>query len=641
MGPNGKKKVLLPNQALEPPEEKEVLEPRIVRKQELERGKTASFDYYIYDIDSKGRFQASSREGYLHLVETLTAHQEYALAATYLRQHGEKLSAYSPQEIAHLERIYKIKEATGDESGEQNAIGLYAAYLLATNPIQSKEAKNVLPGLYQNYLSHFHNITALHLTKEEELRLLKNLLSEYSEPHFMIRLRKLDPDYASKLQGVSPSFEKTKESPSDIKAILKKMQLPSEFEKVKSDKMLLTRGASVVKNFIFDFVTQAIQGTPEQKKWLQDAAIFFRSHSSAETRALGVLFKEILENPSLFTLPPSQRKEWEEWWKKTIDQLQQTSLENAISSRDEVVPDITKPYYRLEKGRSSLPVIPFIFNVKELPPLGKDIDTSTLLEKEIKKKNPELDDWLNKQKNRVSAKEDPLQALEWQRLADDFAYYQNHPSTSGVNLKASAKIPVAEIQRSLRLQTEKDTVEISELETKMTQLANRLPQDQLEKVQHELQQWGGMQKQISLDDIFISLAQKEPKTLQALNHSLDQNDLQQLYSMAGHYLQLVSRFQQSERCLATSKKLEGLKEGASVTEKQELEKQLLSDLLAKREYPLDTHPAYLVFEYYSGILMRKDQIIKLDQFLSGKTANPVMEMIMGPENQKYCCRCWV
>ena len=38
------------------------------------------------------------------------------------------------------------------------------------------------------------------MTKEQELRLLKNILEEGFEPHFFIRLRELDPEYASQLQ---------------------------------------------------------------------------------------------------------------------------------------------------------------------------------------------------------------------------------------------------------------------------------------------------------------------------------------------------------------------------------------------------------------------------------------------------------
>lgn len=641
IGPNGKKKVLLPNQELKAPKKKEVIEPHFKRKQELEIGNTVSFDHYIYEVDAKGQLKTSSREANLFLVETLATHQEYELATTYLRQHGEKLSAYSPPEIVHLERIYKIKEVTGDESGEQYAIGLYAAYLLATNPIHSKEAKKDLSGFYRNYLDHFHNITALHLTKEEELRLLKNLLSEESEPHFKIRLLELDPDYARKLQNIDKTLKNTKVSSDTVKNTLKNMQLP--YIKNKSYKKLLTRGAACVKESIFDFVTEAIQGTPEQKKWLQDAAIFFRSHASKETRALGILFKEILENPSHFTLPPTGSNVYEEqvnWWSRTVDKLDNMNLE-AVSSSDLILPNITRPNYRLEKDRALLPLIPFSLDVKKLSSLGENVDTSTLnkiraaiIDGDIKKENQELDQWLNKQKNAVSAKDDPLQALEWQRLAEDSAFHQNHSTTMGVNLKASAQIPVVEIQAFLKRQSASDLSKIKELETSLLQLANRLPQDRLAKIQHELQRWGGIKKNVTLEDIFISLAQKEPKTLQALNSNLDQQSIHQLYSMAALYLQLTSKSQQCERCLETCKKIENLKKSASVTKKQELEKQLLSDLLAKREYAPNAHPAYLVFEYYAGILMRKDQITKLEDFLSGKTANPIMEMIMGSGKSK-------
>ena len=62
-----------------------------------------------------------------------------------------------------------------------------------------------------------------------------------------------------------------------------------------------------------------------------------------------------------------------------------------------------------------------------------------------------------------------------------------------------------------------------------------------------------------------------------------------------------------------------------MTEVKELEKQLADELKAERSYDPIKHPAYLVFEYYADIMMRKEQVEKLDAFLSGGVTNPVMD----------------
>jgi hypothetical protein len=642
IGPDGKRKVLLPNQELESPQKKEVLEPRFNRKQELEFGKEASFDHYSYEVDAKGELKGNSKESWLHLAATLAAHQEYERAANCLRRQGEKLSSYSAQEIVHLERIMKIGKVTGDESGEQNALGLYAAYLLATNSIQSPAGKKNLPLFYRNYLLHFRNITALRLSEEEELRLVKNILAEKFDPHFFVRLRELDPDYASTFQQIEQPSAEHKPSLINVKEVLENIELPYSKGKTNATPpILLTRAGSKVKEHIFDLSRQAIQGTPEQKKWLRDASLFLLSHSSAETRSLGVLFREIMDNPERFSLPPSSQQteqELKKWWRRTIERLPQTTLEGN-PSRNEPLP-ITPRNFRLESARSSLASIPFSFEVENIPPLDKVIDPSinlqiqaAILVNEARKQNPPLEQWLNAQTNTILGKEDPLQELEWQRLVEDLNFYQNSPS-SGIALKGTIALPFADIQQSLEEQMIRDKYEANILQVRLMELANRLPDSSIEKMQHGLQQWGGTKKEISLDDIFISFAQKEPRTLQSLNTSLDQRDLHEIYSLAARYLSLSVRMQQAERCLETCRKLADLPESISSTAKDELIKRLLGDLLAKREYALENNPEFLVFEYYAGILIRKEQINKLQQFFSDGLVNPVMEMIMGSGKSK-------
>jgi hypothetical protein len=643
----GNKRVLIPDQELKAPLNYEVLVPLLERKQFLEHNAKANFSYFIYEIDSDQFLKTPSREGYLHLIETLAVHQEYEQAANYLRAYGEKLSPYSPQEYRRLQKICQISTITGDCSGEQNGIALYAAYLLETNPAHTKESIGLLFELYKNYLIHFKDTTALKLKKEEEVRIVKNLLAIKFDSHFFTRLRELDPSYTCPIY--ENNFQNQRTLPSyDLYRRLENL-LPSEpsYPRLSDEieaQALLTRSGKVLKEYIFDYVTQAIEGTPEQKKWLRDTSLFLRHQSGEDDRALSVLFEKILENPSKFVVPPTPYEEgygWMEsankqakidelhdWWKKTIKQLEGSMIPTLPSHRNSTVPNITPDYFRLENEHPFLPEIPFSFDLCKISALAEQTNIQRFFiqmpQTHLSQKNNDLKNWLAVQRLQIP-NEDSLQLQEWDRLMQDQDIFESKSPKPIFRLNA----PVALIKQSIQEHTAEVLKTMTVCAEQMIQMANQMPVESMEQIRYQLREWGGLQKKITLDDIFISFAQKNPKILLMRNQKLKNEDIFKLYSLASTYLQAASLQQQTNRCMKICQHLESVDAHAASSEKQEIEKTLYNELHAERVYNPLIDPAYLVFEYYADVILHKEQIEKIEAFLKGDISNPVMEIIMG------------
>ncbi len=636
VGPKGEKKILIPDQKLKKPEEKfKVLLPKIERDQALENGIDRQFEHRLYDVDAKGKLSSKSREGYLYLVGVLAAHQEYALAAEYLREHGEKLSDYTEKEKEYLKRIYQVDLFTGDTSGEQKAIALYAANLLATNPVQSDEAKKILPDLYDGYLKSFQNVTALRLTRNEEMKLLKNLAAKDLKPSYLVRLRELDPDYASQLEAKMIENE-IPPKPKKVRSLLSNLNLPKIVDPPLTEEVeeqaLLTRSGGIIKKYFFDYFRMAISGTDKQKEWIHKASIYLSNQLDIEAQALGRLFQYIRRDPNSFTEPPKAvhgvkeykikskaKRDVEEWWEATLAMIPEDDLITP-KGKKAIIGNITPDSFRLEKENAPLPAIEFSYSLTEVEPLSVDSSLYDPIPTK-KEKNHELMEMCEK---KASEKENPLLSQEWERLVSDLEAFESKPSKPTQKLKA----PLDEIKKMIEAGVKEESDEMRSLEIEMLFHANKLPENRTERFRYEMQKWGGLQKEISLDDIFVSFAQGNPKILQELNRGLISKEIQNLYSMAADYLMLSSRQQQRKRCLVTWEKLKADPENI------ELEVQLASELQDTRQYDPSKHPAYLVFEHFSEIIMRPEQVEKLEIFLSGKDPNPIMEMIMGSGKSK-------
>jgi len=647
----GEKMVLFPEQKLKSKENtaKQSLEPILDREQHLNHSEVVYFEHRVFEIESNRKIRPKSREDAFYLAETLAAHHEYSLAAEYLRQFGEKLSAYSVKEAQYLESILDISQVTGDTSGEQNGIALYAAYLLTTNYVKSMKAQGVISHLYSEYLCRLTNTTSLRLTKYEELRIVKNLLAIHFDMRFFIRLRELDPTYASKISSVKQVNLENSVSYS-IMALLKDIKLPPanypRLTPIIAQNALLTRSEYTIRKYLFEYTRQAMTGTVVQKKWLYSAATFMKSRKELDVRALGILFCELLNHSSKFTIPPlpitiqehtqTKTQELHQWWTKTLQEMECQLIFTPLSSSVYPYKNITPAYYRVEKEPFFWPVLIFTFNFAAISPLinKHDFNQVFISNPTEKKQNESLEfkNWLTHQGNQISADHDPIQHKEWKRLNNDLDAFLATPikQTFAFRTCTSAK----SIKLMLLQKKFDEHIQQNKLKDSIVKLANHSSLDLHQHLHVQLNKWGGLQKAISLEDVLISFGQKNPQLLQKINPNLDQQHLHEIYSLASHYLQLSLKSQQSVRCFSILSRLEQLKLSTPTAECSELENKLAYLLQTTSHYDPAAHPLYVVFEYFGNLVLRQDQVQKLDAFLNDGTANPIMEIIMGSGKSK-------
>ncbi|MBS0634605.1 MAG: DUF3638 domain-containing protein [Verrucomicrobia bacterium] len=158
--------------------------------------------------------------------------------------------------------------------------------------------------------------------------------------------------------------------------------------------------------------------------------------------------------------------------------------------------------------------------------------------------------------------------------------------------------PIAEIEVSLNFTDSQ--ADLASLQKEILALANRAPSFSLAKAKEQLLKWGGLRKDVELDDVLMAFARKDTVQLRKKNPALEEKDFEPLFAKVGQFLQLAT----------------------NDPEKSE------------RAFNPQQHPAYLVFEYYADLRLRPVQVEKLEAFLSGKNPNLIMEMIMGSGKSK-------
>jgi hypothetical protein len=119
-------------------------------------------------------------------------------------------------------------------------------------------------------------------------------------------------------------------------------------------------------------------------------------------------------------------------------------------------------------------------------------------------KNEEFNQWLLGQRMNADNLKNPILTSEWDRLINDFKVFQSTPQKPTYQLKASLE----EVKRGLLAQTQENLKVLSSLEKSLLALANRAPDQHDELLQLQFCEWGGTLDKITLDDVFVSLAQK-------------------------------------------------------------------------------------------------------------------------------------
>ncbi len=671
----GQRKLILPCQPFKSPEKKEVLEPRYEVDRSLERDQHKPQKYFAFDVQAHGLLSSQSREANLYLAQVLATTQEYKKAACYLKKFGNKQSLYTASEAEILRNISKIKDITGDESGNGSVLRLYAGYLLIKNTLSLNQAvsdtdSGSLRSNYALYLNHYRHATVFKLKPEEEGLILKTLLAQQFEASHYLRLKELDPSAARQIQ--LPPVKKMAKPVKKTEALAGfnmyslfpdfSFEANSDSWKKPEKPLFLTRSHTELKKHPFYFYNIARTGNPEEKEKLKHSLGFVRTAEGGQHAETADLFEAVLENPKAFPSPPNnlstlndnEKGDAKEKWRETVKEIaikQWSSRPSQASQMKET--DIAHVPVRLDEKQPPLKSLPIVTKLPVLPSLAEETKKSGCFKPDIPQPDTEetqsLSDLL-----KSFAGEDPVEKAEIARLTADLVEYRKKPPAPSYTLSAQGLSRVKEI---LSQNKNKDLAEIqallnkntvtpqiandmgnwmTELEKEILNQANKDPEDPIQIAKNQLEKWTGLRKVITLEELLVCFAQQDFSKLQR-NPALKETDMAPLAKNIGMYMLYATRNQKRAKVETVLKKLDKLnaKGNGNTDEYSDLVNQLAQEMLSDRSYEdFSKYPAFLVFEYFANIWMRPAQVKKLETFLKEGNINLIMEMIMGSGKSK-------
>ncbi|MEI8329342.1 MAG: hypothetical protein WCG14_05025 [Chlamydiia bacterium] len=327
-----RKTVILPHQTLQArPDEKESLAPIFDRAQHLDTP-DITFTYFLYRLEDGDEAQlvCPSIEAAFYLVQTLAVFHEYSKAGNYLRRYGKQEAPYSEKECQALTEITQIQKVTGDRSGEQQAISLYAYYLLIThNRDYCFQATYKIVECYYEYLIRLPHISGLQLTQEEEKILASLLPTSKLTPKesaaFTYRAEQLGNSSWTEVTELPRDQTSEAEVPIDFAGIIPTeslhiTDLPKPSKKYPDwiMRIPITRSALFITQNLLSFIRMAQQENKVpsmEKKWLETACIFLLHGDSTEhdERRLGHFLSLISQHPSSFPNEITRTRDFSEW----------------------------------------------------------------------------------------------------------------------------------------------------------------------------------------------------------------------------------------------------------------------------------------------------------------------------------------
>ncbi len=643
----GERKILLAQQwaeKLEQSEDKESLKPyfSLNRNTGLEQPFTQKL--YCFDQKENGELLSREKAAHLQLIYALMLGHEYRAANDFLRRFGSKLNAYTEEEARILEEIVFLDEKTGDQDPNVVSLQLFAGYLLYKQKNDHHQETpphlhQAIKKLYSQYLSGYSNVTALQFSPSEEIFLLQTLLDHQIDSSSLIRLMELDPLSAQRYS--MPIFPSDKGSSSLLSFSFQKNLNPqkagiSRFfaprdEEIKASYLrrqdvLITRFGKLIGSHFYSLYDIARNGTEEQKKWLKEALSFF-SHQPGSP--WGCLFSCILDHPDAFPSPPTEDKKVEPWWKDLLatadrvggDHLRRFGQQRKFkktSMRNE-----TPDHFSLNPQETTPPPLTIAYQFPSIPSLSSHCGGDHLFASTTPKEEgtSAFATWLEREKS-SSPIRNPLYREHIQNVKRDDDIFHQIPKQPIYSLQQGAEKTIKEL---VQLQPSKEE-RCTALQKAIIEKANQPPAMGAERVLFQMQQKGGTQRILTMNELLILYARKDVQTLAKRNPSLSEKEIQALFDDMGAFL--ITKTQEQQRARARTE-WERYQHTESPDERDAYLQSCATLLLAERAYDPKEKPAYLVFEYFADILIRPDQIEKLDTFLNAGDTNPVMEMIMG------------
>jgi hypothetical protein len=615
----------------------EVLRPTFARDQKLGMLDRDLQKYLVFDLAKDGSLISESREANLYLATVLTLVQNYNAAAKCLKLYGEKMGPYSDQEAQNLEKLCSLDKVSANMTGDACVLRTYAGYLLLKNDLMYQRTHpkllSALHRSYLNYLIHMQHVTVLHLQPKDELVILTNIipLLEKEDPILLKRLRTLDPSSTIRLK-LQTKFPAKRSWGKAIKGLV--------VEKLKSiykDARIAFENESVTRigrteDYVSGFYNFVLSATEKERLSLKLVKSFLKASPHMRDRAFGVVFDRFLDCSKIL---PNVNENYSKWSDEVDSKIlpmlaleeipekpaptpvkdDQTTVKIEVISDE---PSVAKPAINFQVQPVKRIEWPQVFEA--------NFCVSNSAEADSKASNA-AEAWVKRQSELVK---DELQKQAYESFSKDFVDAGKQAQSPRHKLKDG--IQHAEIKKALMETDAKAKMET--IKSEILKVANRLPIGENSKISHEqLVRMANQRQEITLDDVIICYAKhkEDPAALRRINPHLEDAEINALFAQVTEYLMHSTHEQQRKRALKTCETLEKCKDPAG---QKDLTHQLALDLSAKQHYRVAECPHYLVFEHYAGILMRQDQVVKLEGFLKSGDTHPVMEMIMGSGKSK-------
>ena len=632
----GEKKYLIPRCDFIKPIEQEVLTGKVEIAPHDDLTTFRSIPYYMYDVKDDTSINPKSQESEVYLASVFSLSQHYAKAAAILRKYQGHLASFKQYPLFEkdLETIAHQPSISGDMDPNATALNAYASYLIYQNHLNyysegDLDPKQALFSLLPRYKRMLRNLAHINITtfsKEDEL-ILTNAIQK---PLFAARQQflKSNPPTLSTQRVTTGEYLVT------MQASIDPVDLQAWFSNSKDQNFTLSQETLITRprlkaNF-YDYFEVAKHGGLQQKAWLKAACEFAKGR---EEDQMACFLSAVLENSSLFNEPPSKTLSPEDLLAYAKEQL---TIYHTLSSNR--ISDNRLEEIALDAASAVLyfPALPPIetpitttlhYQFPELPTsLSHDLSAYFQADPQGKVIPQEYTAFIEK----GTKKTEPATKAQYDRLKTDTAAFETQAADPHYTIT-----DLDSLKQALQ-PLESTTASLEQLKKDIQRIANQLPHEaSFKKDQYELLTLRGQLKPLTFEEIVVNFARQKPALLQERNPLLTENDLAAIYSKTAEYLLLKTHDQQRERA---HRLLQKATDSRDPIEKKELVQELAITCTTKRAYtPNPEDPktcTYLVFEYFSDLLIRSQQIEKMELFLKEGDENLVMEMIMGSGKSK-------
>jgi hypothetical protein len=167
---------------------------------------------------------------------------------------------------------------------------------------------------------------------------------------------------------------------------------------------------------------------------------------------------------------------------------------------------------------------------------------------------------------------------------------------------------------------------VKSLTADIESLANKIPPQDIQRwLLHQTKQSGKQMKRLTLQDPLIScFLVQDPHPMLEANPLLTQQDVQHIFKKMAELFLVGRRLKLTEESLKLTNRM--LDPGSS-DEQESLIQQLGSILSSETAYTIDSNPAYLVYEYAAGMILRKEQVQLLDWIMNSIEAGSLQHLL--------------